>query len=48
MVDTLRVAIIGSLNHMLSIIHPRLKLGLYIEDAEVLNWMEVVLNLIEY
>lgn len=47
MVDTLRAAILGSLNCMLSIHHLSLRLGLYIEDSEVPNGIEGVLNLIE-
>jgi len=47
MVDTLRVAILGSLNYILSIYYLRLRLGLNIKDFKVLNKIEGVLNLIE-
>ena len=47
MVDNLRVAILGSLNCMLSIHHLRLRLGLDIEDSEVLSGIEGVSDLIE-
>jgi hypothetical protein len=46
MVDTLRVAILGSLNCMLSTHHLGLRLGHDIEDAEVPNGIEGVSNLI--
>jgi len=47
MVDTLRAAILSSLNYMLFIHYPRLRLGLNIKDFKVLNGIEGVLNLIE-
>jgi len=46
-VDTLKIAILGSLNCMLSIYHLCLRLGLNIKDFKVLNGIKAVSKLLE-